>query len=159
MRRILLLFLFVMSMISASAVNYHSVGSNAEFCVYTFDGEFYLILSFEDDDENHLSNNTIVKFMLNDGTVIRLEGTDGSKSTSQSSIHWGFGVFSGSSSDKHYAIVRITPEQIEMLNKGVDKVAINTLPEAYKRSNWSGKENFGSRLYNDFKELKNEFEE
>ena len=98
MRRILFLLLFVMSMISASAVNYHSVGSNAEFCVYTFDGEFYLILSFEDDDENHLSNNTIVKFMLNDGTVIRLEGTDGSKSTSQSSIHWGFGVFSGSSS-------------------------------------------------------------
>ena len=159
MRRILLLFLFVMSMISASAIEYRSVGSNAEFCVYTFDGEFYLILSFKDDDENHLSNYTVVKFMLNDGTVIRLEGTDGSKSTSHSSVHWGFGISSGSSTDKHYAIVRITPEQIELLNKGVDKVAINTLPEAYKRSRWRGKEDFGSRLYKDFKELKNEFEE
>lgn len=159
MRKILLMFIFLLSMISASAVNYHSVGSNAEFCVYTFDGEFYLILSFEDDEENHLSNNTIVKFMLNDGTFIRLEGADGSNSTSHSSIHWGFGVMSGSSTDKHYAIVSITPEQIEMLNKGVDKVAINTLPEAYKRSKWNGKESFGSRLYNDFKELKNEFEE
>ena len=159
MKKLLVLFLLCFFTLSTFAVEYRSVGSNANFCAYTFDGKYYLILSFKDDDENHLSNYTVVKFMLNDGTVIRLEGTDGSKSTSHSSVHWGFGISSGSSTDKHYAIVRITPEQIELLNKGVDKVAINTLPEAYKRSRWRGKEDFGSRLYKDFKELKNEFEE
>lgn len=159
MKKLILIFLFLLSISEANAVEYRSVGSNAEFCVYTFDGEYYLILSFEDDDENHLSNNTVIKFMLIDGTVIRLEGTEGSKSTSHGSVHWGFGISSGSSTDKHYAIVRITQEQIEQLKIGVDKVAINTLPEAYKRSRWSGKENFGISLYQDFKELKNEFEE
>ena len=46
-----------------------------------------------------------------------------------------------------------------MLAKGVDKVAINTLPEVYKRSKWSGKEIFGQKLYDDFKNLANEFDE
>lgn len=159
MKKLFILFFYLMSFTAANAVEYRSVGSNAEFCVYTFDGEYYLILSFKDDDENHLSNNTVIKFLLNDGTVIRLAGADGSKSTSHESVHWGFGISSGSSTDEHYAIVKITQEQIEQLNIGVDKVAINTLPEAYKRSKWSGKENFGKRLYQDFKELKNEFEE
>jgi len=34
-----------------------------------------------------------------------------------------------------------------------------TIPEVYKRSKWTGKEKFGIGLYNDFKALKNEFDE
>ena len=48
---------------------------------------------------------------------------------------------------------------VEQLKVGVDKVAINTIPEAYKRSKWAGKEKFGPTLYEDFKNLKNEFDE
>ena len=48
---------------------------------------------------------------------------------------------------------------VEQLKVGVDKVAINTIPEAYKRSKWAGKEMFGPTLYEDFKNLKNEFDE
>ena len=40
-----------------------------------------------------------------------------------------------------------------------EKVAINTIPEVYKRSKWTDKEKFGIGLYNDFKALKNEFDE
>ena len=159
MKKFVLLLIFIISMTSASAVEYRSVGSNAEFCAYTFDSEYFLFLSFKDDDDNRLSNNTIVKFKLLDGTVIRLEGTDGSTKTTTSAVNWGFGIVTGSSSEKHFAVVRITREEIEMLAIGVDKVAINTLPEVYKRSKWSGKETFGKRLYDDFMNLTSEFEE
>jgi hypothetical protein len=159
MKKLVLLLAFIFSMTIASAVEYRSVGSNAEFCVYTFDGENFLILSFKDDDDNRLSNYTIVKFKLLDGTVIRLEGSDGSTKVSTSAVNCGLGIVTGSSSEKHFAVVRITQEEIEMLAKGVDKVAINTLPEVYKRSKWSGKEIFGQKLYDDFKNLANEFDE
>ena len=45
------------------------------------------------------------------------------------------------------------------LKNGIEKVAINTIPEVYKRSKWTGKEKFGIGLYNDFKALKKEFDE
>jgi hypothetical protein len=157
--RKLLFSLFVMMASSMSAVEYCSVGSNADFCVYTFDGNYYLILSFKDDDENRLTDNTIVKFKLKDGTVLSLSGSDGSKATKSSMTHWGMGIMSGGSSDKHFAILSITNEEIEKLKQGVEKVAINTIPECYKRGKWSGKDTFGSKLYEEFKKLKNEFDE
>ena len=159
MKRIILSVLLTLSIVMSYGIEYRSVGSNANFCVYTFDGNYFLILSFKDDDENRLSDLTIIKFMLKDGTIMRLEGFDGSRKTSASSYYWGFGYASSSSNDRHFAIVTITPEQIEQLKVGVDKVAINTIPEAYKRSKWAGKEKFGPSLYEDFKNLKNEFDE
>ena len=66
---------------------------------------------------------------------------------------------SGGSSDKHFAILSITDEEIEKLKIGVEKVAINTIPECYKRNKWAGKETFGSNLYEEFKRMKNEFDE
>ena len=96
---------------------------------------------------------------MKDGTVLTLEGAEGSRVSSITSYGWGHVVYSSSSEDKHYAIVYITPEQIEMLKQGVEKVAINTIPEVYKRSKWVGKDLFGYNLYYDFKNLKNEFDE
>jgi len=151
--------LFLLMATSMSAAEYYSVGSNADFCLYTFDGEYYLILSFKDDDENRLTDNTIVKFKLKDGSVLSLSGSDGSKSTKSHMTHWGMGIMSGGSSDKHFAILPITVEEIDRLKQGVEKVAINTIPECYKRSKWNGKESFGSKLYDEFKTMKNEFDE
>ena len=142
-----------------NAINYRSVGSNADFCVYRFDGESFLILSFKDDDENRLTDNTIVKFKLKDGRILILNGFEGSKKVKHSGVNWGFGIVSGSSSDKHYAILIISQEEIEMLKVGIDKVAINTIPEVYKRDSWAGKEKFGANLYDDFKNEKDEFDE
>jgi len=158
-RRFILSLFFLFSLSSAFAVEYRSVGIKAEFCAYTFDGQYFLILSFKDVGDNRLSNNTIVKFKLNDGTVLRLEGYNGSTETSISSLYWGYGVSSSSSDEKHYAILTISPEQIEKLKIGVQKVSINTIPEVYKKFTWIGKAKFGQLLYDDFMNLRDEFDE
>lgn len=158
MRKIVLLFLLMISTSSAFAQHFYSVGSNAEFCVYTFDSEYYLILSFKDDNENRLTYNAVVKFMLNDGTIVVLGGTDGSTKKKSRITNWGFGIITNNTFEKHFAILPITKEQIEQLKIGVDKVAINTIPLPYKRNKWMGKEEFGLSLYNEFMELKGDFE-
>lgn len=159
-KKIVTLLLLMILVSSAFAVEFRSVGSNADFNVYTFDGRKFLILSFKDDSDNRLTNYTIVKFMLSDGSIITLDGTNGSSSvdSSSTSFYNGFGVgFTiGNSEEIHYAILPITDEQIESLKKGVERVAINTIPKVYKRSKWSGKKNFGQNLYNDFQNLKDE---
>lgn len=159
MKRLVFFLFLSLMMTSAKAVDYRSVGSNADFCVYTFDGEYYLVLSFRDNDKNRLSEQTVVKFQLKDGSIMRLTGYDGSKKTSVQAYYWGGRDGLVNTSEKHYAVVYITPEQIEQLKNGIEKVAINTIPEVYKRSKWTGKEKFGIGLYNDFKALKNEFDE
>ena len=160
MKRIILTTLLLISIFaSTKAVIYYGVGSNAEFCVYQFDGEYCLILNFKDDGENRIWERTIVKFKLTNGQIITLYGFEGSKKTKMHSTNWGFGISSGSSSDKHYVILNISQEEIEQLNIGVDKVAINTIPEVYERNTWTGKKDFGQKLYKEFKNMKNEFDE
>ncbi len=159
MKKIIFFFLLLFSSSSMSAADYYSVGSNADFYAYTFDGQYYLILSFRDDNVNKLVNNTIVKFLMNDGTVMRLEGTQSNAKNESSFVHIDWYTASGSSSETHYAVLKISKEQIEHLKKGVSKVAINTLPVAYKRSKWSGKEKFGISLFAAFAGLKGELED
>lgn len=94
--------------------------------------------------------------------MLRLEGYDGSRNTSSDSYFWnaGYTAFvSENSIERHYGIVEITPDEIEKLKVGVDKIAINTIPQVYKRAKWSGKAKFGSTLYDDFKKLKDDFDE
>ena len=163
MKKLFILILMTISVLNVSAIEYRSVGSNAEFNVYTFDGKYYLILSFKDDSKNRLTNYTVVKFLLADGSILTLDGTNASSSIDNSSTSFyngfGFGYSIGSSDEKHYAIFSITEEQIESLKIGIERVAINTIPEVYKRSKWSGKKNFGQNLYNDYKNLKDELTE
>jgi len=159
MKKIIFLFFLLFSTTSISAADSYSVGSSAEFYTYTFDGEYFLILSFKDDSTNKLSNNTIVKFQMTDGTVLRFEGSQSDAKDESSYVYIDWSSASGKSSETHYAVLKITKEQIEMLKKGVSKVAINTLPEVYKRSKWSGKDKFGISLYTSFINLKGEFDD
>ncbi|MBR1448487.1 MAG: hypothetical protein IJ588_07070 [Prevotella sp.] len=129
------------------------------FCAYKFDGHYFLILSFKDDAKYRLTNLTTVKIKLNDGSVLKLEGYEGSRKTSSSSVYWGTGFSTSSANERHYAIVEISQEQMEKLKVGVDKVAINTIPEVYKLHKWNGKAKFGSTLYEDFVSLKDDFDE
>ena len=158
-RKTAILLLMIFSASSAFSVEYRSVGSSTDFNAYTFDGKYYLILSFKDDSKNRLTNYTVVKFQLKDGSILVLNGTNASSSVDSSSTsiyNGGFGYTTGNTDEKHYAILPITEEQIESLKKGVERVAINTIPEVYKRSKWTGKKNFGQNLYNDFKSLPDE---
>lgn len=160
MKRILLAITMLASTLSISAqeyIKYYGVGSNADFCAYQFDNMNYIVLSFKDDDENRLTNTPVLKLLLNDDTVMKLSGTDDSKKTRQNMTNWGFGIISGSSSEKHYAMFYVTPEEIEKLQIGVKKIAINTIPEVYKRTLKTDK--LGKPLYDDFQKKKGDFEE
>ncbi|MCR4765662.1 MAG: hypothetical protein K5856_05775, partial [Bacteroidaceae bacterium] len=141
MKKLVVFIILIMSAISTFAVKYHTVGSNAEFCVYKFDGSNFLILCFKDTEGNKMPENALVKFKLNDGSVIKLEGFNGSKSsTTTNYVNWDFGSSTERSREEHYAIFIISSEDIERLKIGVDKVAISTIPEVYFRSKWSGKD-------------------
>lgn len=169
MKKLLLVFCLFISAVSIQAqskddiyeatIEPCSVGSYAEFFAYTFDNVYYLILAFQDAGRNNLIANCIVKFKMNDGSVLKLTGVDRSVQSSSSAIHWGFGYSTGSSTDTHYAVFPITQDEIEMFKVGVSKVAINTIPVVYERSQWSGKKKFGQRIYEAFKVIKNEFDD
>ncbi len=157
MKKLLMIILFLLSVSSINAVKFRSVGSDAEFSVYVFEEEYYLILSFNDGGTCHLIPNTIVKFKLKDGTIIRLSGFVGSSSFSSNSVNYGYGFSATGTNVKNYTMLKITKEQIEQLKNGVDIVVINTIPDRYVRHKWSGKSKFGKDLYDDFINLKDEF--
>ena len=154
-RSLLLLFLFL-SMSVTYAVDFRPIGSNAKVCAYTFDGNYYLILSYKVHNNYALLGRPIIKFLLNDGTIIKLDGYDEAVKITSTAIDWG-GISTGSSKENHFAVLPISKEQIEQFKKGVDKIAINTIPKVYKSKKWSIKKNFGMLLYQDFMELPDDF--
>ena len=161
MKRILftvILALFTTSLFAQFLQGFHSVGMNANFCAYYFDGHYALILSFNGNQDTKLTDYAVVKLLLNDGSVMKLEGYNGIEQKSLNAVTIR-GISMGSVNEKNYAVFPITLEQIEMLNLGVDRIAINTIPMVYKQSSWFGKKNFGQSLYKDFKRLKGDFDE
>ncbi len=159
MKKIIFLFMLFFSTVSLSASSYYNVGSNASFYAYSFDGQYFLVLSFKDDNTNKLANHTIVKFLLNDGSVLRLEGNQSNAKDESSYVYIDWTSASGNSTETHFAVLKITKEQIEKLKVGVSKVAINTLPEVYKRSKWSGRDKFGPALYSSFMTMGSDFDD
>ncbi len=156
MKKILFLFLFLFTVSSTYAVKYRSAGSNAEFTAYLFDGQYYLILSFSEGSGFHMTDDAIVKIQLKDGRVIKLGSIKGSSSEKSSSNFWGidYDQVSTKTEKKRYAMLAITKEQIQMLNAGVNAIAINTIPEVYYRE---CKDKFGAGLCADFLSLKEDF--
>ncbi len=159
MKKILFFFLFLFTVSSTYAVKYRSVGSNAEFTAYLFDGQYYLILSFSEGSGFHMTDDAIVKIQLKDGKVIKLGSVKGSSSEKMSSNFYGFDYdhVTTKTDKKRYAVLAITKEQIHMLNVGVNAIAINTIPEVYYRNSWSGKDKFGPGLCADFSLLQEDF--
>lgn len=156
MRKIILSFILLLSMSLAYAAEFRSIGFNAKVCAYTFDGDYYLILSFKDYNDYKFLGRPVIKFLLNDGTIIKLDGYDEAVKITSTAIDWG-GISTGSSKENHFAVLPISKEQIEQFKKGVDKIAINTIPKVYKSKKWSIKKNFGMLLYQDFMDLPDDF--
>ena len=157
MKRSLLLLILFLSMSMTYAADFRPIGSNAKVCAYTFDGNYYLILSYKVHNNYALLGRPIIKFLLNDGTIIKLDGYDEAVKRTSTSFYWA-GVSTVSTKENHFAVLPISKEQIEQFTKGVDKVAINTIPKVYKSEKWSNKKNFGMLLYQDFMGLPDDFE-
>ena len=154
MKKFLFLCLLMCSM-SASAFHFgRSAGRNAEFIAYRFENAYFLILEFEDDDGNcRLMDNAIVRIKLQDGSEMRLTGLDSSQKTETT------GNFSRTTNDTHYAVLPISNADVERLSIGIDRIAINTIPEVYKWKNQGRKSKIGQELHDDFKKLKDDFED
>lgn len=155
MKRIVISLLTLFFVITLYAGNSVSMGANADLYAYKFAGETYIVMSFKDDDENRLIDNSTLRLQLFDNTILELNGNDQSKKTKTNSVNWGFGISSGSSSDKHYAVFVITSDQIGKLKQGVKKIALNTIPVVYIRE--YKKDQIGAKLYDMFSSLTDEF--
>lgn len=156
MKRIILSFVLFLSMLMTYAADFRSIGQNAKVCAYTFDGNYYLILSFKDYYDHELLGQPVIKFLMNDGTIIKLKGYDEAVKITSTSFYWG-GISTSSSKENHFAVLPISKEQIEQFQKGVDKIVINTIPIVYKSKRWTNKKKFGMELYKDFIELPDDF--
>ena len=158
MKKILFLCLLLCSM-SASAFHFgRSAGRKAEFVAYRFENEYFLILQFEDDDGDCLlMDNAIVKIKLQDGSEMRLTGFDSSQKT-ENYIDWRW-HFTSTDNKTHFAVLPISNADVERLKIGIDMIAINTIPEVYKWKNQNRKSKIGQELYEDFKKLKDDFED
>ena len=160
MKKLLLSAIICLMSLPSFAVNFHSAGRYAEFCVYRFDGEDFLILKFQDDDDTRLTPWTIVKFKMTDGTILRLEGCNVSNENQPSDrIYLTQDLHSYRANDLvHFVRLKISKEQIDTLKKGVKKVVINTLPEIYSHT-YKEKGKLGDELSADFAQLKDEMDD
>lgn len=160
---IILLFGFVFS---TQANNWRSAGGNINFCAYTFDGEYYLLLSYKvlySSDSYSLTNNPIMKIKFSDESSLKLIGqivTTFSTIHSSSTHHQIYNKteISNLTENEHIVMFRVTLEQINLFKHGVEMIIINTIPNVLKCNKWIGRKTFGQKLYEDFQKLKTDFE-
>lgn len=158
LRNLFLTILLCFSFSLSFAQHSHNVGNNMDVYPYFFDGDYYLILSYKDSNARRLIPQSVVKFQMKDGSEMKLTGFDGSTKISSHSFYWGMGITTAASTERHFAIFPITLEQIEQFKKGVERVAVSTIPLVYKKkiSKVFGNE-FGQSLYKDYMNLKGDF--
>ena len=146
-----------MSFLNTNAIKYRELGSLAKFAVYTFDDVKYLLLVYEDNKDYQLSPYTIIKFKLNNGEVLKMENVQVGERQKSKAINWR-GITSIVSDKIHYALFEITPEVLNMLEIGIKRMAINTIPEVYIYGGDEA-EVFGSLIKKDLEMLKGEMDD
>lgn len=122
------------------------------FAAQRFEGETYLIMLVKSDKDKHLLSNTVLKFKLSDGSVLRFESANGATRNKVGSIgfYGGLGITSSTSVNEsvNYVMFPITEDQIRALGKGIKAVVVNTIPEMYRINvKDSGFSNFPKNLY------------
>lgn len=151
MKKILfVLWCMILCIPTVASAKFYNLGNGLKVSAYRFEGDNYFILSFTDDEDDlRLGNNPILKIKMTDGTVIRLTGSDDPKFAKTSPHLWKFGVLDGDGFNTHMVIYYITPEDIDKLQAGIEKVMLNTIPDVYLRTFKSDK--VGKQLYDDYK--------
>lgn len=157
MKKMMLFLFLAMTFIPSNAIKYRELGRFAKFAVYTFDGVKYLLLVFEDDKDYQLTPNTIIKFKLNNGEIIKIQNFQAGERQKSRAINW-MGIASIASENVHYTMFEVTPEVQKMLDIGIKRIAINTIPEVYIYGG-NETENFGTLLNKDFEKLKGEMDD
>lgn len=124
------------------------------FYAYRFDNEYSVILKFPNNDGSKmLSSMPKVSFLLFSGDTLKLQGFSESERVRNFSYMGSHMVFSSTTKDV-FVSFPITREQIEMLQKGVSRYAINTIPEI--KIEKFKKDKIGNKLYKEFMSLEDE---
>ena len=117
MKKILTAVIFFVLGIEALALS-------VTFKTQSFDGETYLIMQTDYDDDKVVEFPIIIKFYLNDGTTFKLE-------SDHSVFRLSTNLFRLS---KFCYRFKVTPQMMDAFSKGIKGFVINTLPEIYKET-------------------------
>lgn len=126
-------------------------GCNMKYCVAKQDTAYYIIATVKSDRLNFLKESTMLLKTF-DGEVIKLYGSQiGSGSETA-------GIVSGNivlpvTEISSTAQFNISPQQFELLKKGVAKIRLSTIPIEHERT--FAKDKIGKKLYQFFLKQKN----
>lgn len=126
-------------------------GCNMKYSVVKQDTAYYIIATVKSDRLNFLKESTMLLKTF-DGEVIKLYGSQiGSGSETA-------GIVSGNivlpvTEISSTAQFKISPQQFELLKKGVAKIRLSTIPIEHKRT--FAKDKIGKKLYQFFLKQKN----
>lgn len=151
LRRIFVIVVFLFIFISSYAYKSVSMCGNISFSAQRFEGKTYLIMIVEADKDKHLLPETILKFKMEDGTIMRFGGVE---SVSRNDSRTAMGMIGTRIIDEttNYILFEITDPQIQLIDKGIKAAIVNTVPEMYRVSFTNN--NFSKSLYKILTDIK-----
>lgn len=120
-----------MSLISLNCYAYKSVRlcRGVYLSAQQIKGEKYMIMEVEADKDKNLLSETVLKFQLNDDSVMIFEGKTNTSKNESTTLR-----FTGKTMDEsvYYLMFPITEEQINQIRIGIKAALITTIPEMYR---------------------------
>lgn len=160
MKKILLFLILQTLTLIVSAEGVCRFGPQASLYTCQFDGKRYFVLGFDEvkNKYSYLQDTVIIKFLFSNGKVMKLQGKRGDSKKVQASIDGEMGLSHQLSHFiyTYFVVFPISNEQIEMFKGIVTKAVVNTIPARYQLSDMG--EEWTQKVYNGFKNLKDDFE-
>lgn len=126
-------------------------GCNMKYSVVKQDTAYYIIATVKSDRLNFLKESTMLLKTF-DGEVIKLYGSQIGSGSETAGIVSGNIVFPVTEISST-AQFKISPQQFELLKKGVAKIRLSTIPIEHERT--FAKDKIGKKLYQFFLKQKN----
>ncbi len=131
-------------------VGYKSKKCNVSYSVVQQDSIFYLVVSLNSYDYRFLPEPTMMLKTI-DGEVLKLNGSiPGDLTKTTGGVSSGNGAVSTSIISS--ALFITTPEQFELINKGISKVRLSTMPKENEKT--FKKDKIGEKIYNLYSALR-----
>ena len=126
-------------------------GCNMKYSVVKQDTAYYIIATVKSDRLNFLKESTMLLKTF-DGEVIKLYGSQIGSSSETAGIVSG-NIVLPVTEISSTAQFKISPQQFELLKKGVAKIRLSTIPIEHERT--FAKDKIGKKLYQFFLKQKN----
>lgn len=126
-------------------------GCSMKYSVARQDTAYYIIATVKSDRLNFLKESTMLLKTF-DGDVIKLDGSQIGNGSESAGIVSG-NIFLPITEISSTAQFKISPQQFELLKKGVAKIRLSTIPIEHERT--FAKDKIGKKLYEFFLKQKN----